>query len=369
MSVETATTAGALPGAQLAAIPGVAAVAAAHYSAVTGVRDAAVAAAIALWLTMNEDEQDLDALWSQIAARLFVLLFAAQQAVVDLAEAYVDDILVQQGIQAERAARIDRDAFPGYASDGRDLEWLLDQPLVTAKTSLARGEDRATALARGAAALERIVNTQVMDAVRTADQLAIVTLDPDTVEVVREFEPAPGTTGSLAQQRRESFIRGQFGYIRVLTPPSCGRCAVLAGKWYPWSEGFQRHPNCDCYHVPVQQELGDDLIIDAQEYFDSLSYDEQKKLFGKGIANAIIDGADISQAVNSTSGIRSTADSPMTYTINGVKYTRAGTTRRGSYGRDNPGQPRMTPEAIYREAGDDRILALSLLEKYGYLLE
>lgn len=44
--------------------------------------------------------------------------------------------------------------------------------------------------------------------------------------------------------------RTETGYIRTLTPPSCSRCAILAGRWYRWSDGFQRHPGCDCEMVP-----------------------------------------------------------------------------------------------------------------------
>src|SRR5690606_23965723 len=33
-------------------------------------------------------------------------------------------------------------------------------------------------------------------------------------------------------------------YVRMLTPPSCSRCTVLAGRWYRKNAGFARHPGC-----------------------------------------------------------------------------------------------------------------------------
>ncbi|WP_419404267.1 hypothetical protein, partial [Micrococcus sp. F3Y] len=32
------------------------------------------------------------------------------------------------------------------------------------------------------------------------------------------------------------------GYVRMLNPPSCPRCVVLAGRFYRWNAGFRRHP-------------------------------------------------------------------------------------------------------------------------------
>lgn len=40
-------------------------------------------------------------------------------------------------------------------------------------------------------------------------------------------------------------------YVRVLVPPSCDRCTILAGRIYRDLEGFARHPGCDCQHWPV----------------------------------------------------------------------------------------------------------------------
>src|SRR5690606_27642678 len=46
---------------------------------------------------------------------------------------------------------------------------------------------------------------------------------------------------------------GVDGYVRMLNPPSCSRCAVLAGRFYKKNQGFLRHPGCDCRHIPASE--------------------------------------------------------------------------------------------------------------------
>ena len=58
---------------------------------------------------------------------------------------------------------------------------------------------------------------------------------------------------------------------RVLVPPSCKRCVVLAGRIYRDLEGFKRHPKCDCQHWPVQswEEAHDaGLVSSPREAFE-----------------------------------------------------------------------------------------------------
>src|SRR5699024_12118926 len=31
------------------------------------------------------------------------------------------------------------------------------------------------------------------------------------------------------------------GYVRMLNPPSCSRCAILAGRWYRWNDRSEEH--------------------------------------------------------------------------------------------------------------------------------
>lgn len=152
-------------------------------------------------------------------------------------------------------------------------------------------------------------------------------------------------------------------YVRVLKPPSCKRCVILAGRIYRDNEGFSRHPpTCDCEHWPVQDwEAAHDagLVSSPSEAFEK----GQIRDLTEAEAEAIRDGADITTVINSASGI-STAD------LFGrrVKVTSYGTTRRSAWRKANPSLlVRLRPEAIYSIAGDDRDLLLSLLRTYGYL--
>jgi hypothetical protein len=148
------------------------------------------------------------------------------------------------------------------------------------------------------------------------------------------------------------------GYVRMLNPPSCSRCVVLAGKFYRWNEGFERHPQCDCRHIPTTENLAGDLTTDPQAYFDSLTPAEQDDTFGVAGAQAIRDGADMGRVVNArrNGGVRKAqlfGKSAFTTTV--------GTGRGGRRG------PRIMPETIYAIAGDDRAEAIRLLRVHGFI--
>lgn len=155
-------------------------------------------------------------------------------------------------------------------------------------------------------------------------------------------------------------------YVRVLVPPSCKRCVVLAGKIYRDLDGFERHPGCDCVHYPVQ---------DWEEAHEAGLVSSPAEAYEKGLIRdltvaerkAIEDGADITTVINSASGIH-TAD----LLGRRVKATRYGTTRRSAWRRQNPSRlVRLRPETIYRivdeQYGGDREQARRLLQLYGYL--
>jgi hypothetical protein len=44
-----------------------------------------------------------------------------------------------------------------------------------------------------------------------------------------------------------------MGFVRRVNPPCCGRCAILAGRWYRYDSGFRRHPRCDCTLEPTSE--------------------------------------------------------------------------------------------------------------------
>lgn len=133
--------------------------------------------------------------------------------------------------------------------------------------------------------------------------------------------------------------RPNVGWTRVLTPPSCSRCAVLAGKFYRYSDGFLRHPGDDCTTIPTRQ--GDDRYA-----VDPVALAQAGMVTGlsKADMQALKDGADFNQIVN----VRSKASGLQ---MAGRTLTRAG---------------RPTPEGIYRMA-TDRGQVMELLARYGYV--
>ena len=109
--------------------------------------------------------------------------------------------------------------------------------------------------------------------------------------------------------------------------------------------------------------MAGDLTVSPSEYFDSLPKDEQDRIFTRAGAEAIRNGADINQVINSRRGMYTTAD--------GYKFTREGTTRRGFYGsreaRRGTNRRRLMPEQIQTIAKDKGDY-LRLLKAYGYVL-
>lgn len=240
--------------------------------------------------------------------------------------ASIGPMLDEQNITAPPAGEIIAASFAGTASDGRPLESLF-----------ARANDQGS--------LGLMVVTQVQDAARQAAAVSIAS--------------RPG-----------------IGYVRMLNPPSCSRCAVLAGKYFRFNQGFLRHPRCDCRHIPANENTAGDLRTDPNAYFDSLSKADQDRIFTNAGAEVIRHGADISQVVNvrrRTAGMEFAQVSPIKRDARGNLYTTEGTTRRGlaaqqqaGLRRNGPVQQRLMPETILERA-KDREDAQRLLRLYGYL--
>ena len=260
--------------------------------------------------------------WLAQIARLLVLLTGAQQAVAGRADTYLDEVLDTQHLAVASEGAVSAAALAGVASDGRGLGDLLFRPVITSLTAIGAGAGPQRALAAGQATLDMIVRTQVADAGRAADQVAMVARPQATV------------------------------FVRMLVGGSCARCAILAGRRYRWNATFDRHPRCDCTAVPGQEDTADDIRTDPKRYFASLSAAEQDKAFTKAGAESIRLGADMSQVVNARSGM---------YSASGKSLTRSAATSRGRRG------VRLMPEQILIEAKGDRGEALRLLKLHGYL--
>lgn len=303
-----------------------------HYRAILGLQTEAVAAASEAWARVSPDAIS-ETLVSEIpvlSARLRDLRWDAAYE----GSAYSAMTLAEQGAYQAPERWVDPVAFTEFTPTGGEVADALYTPAIRAKQALAsRGV--VEAMETGRRALFAVVASMVAD---TARQAAGVDIAARNV-----------------------------GYVRMLNPPSCARCVILAGRYYRWNTGFLRHPRCDCVHVPVgakstQGALAEGLIDDPYEYFRGLSERDQDRIFGVYDARAIRDGADIFQVVNSKRG----------RTKNGL-FTTEGTTRRG-YWREQRGYryPRRgTPEWIYRTAqqrGCSREETLRMLEVGGYIL-
>lgn len=292
-------------------------------------RKAAVAEVRRWWRQM--DRADLDGSWSNVGPQILSAVTLAQLRSAEDADTYLSDVLSEQDIDVDPDGEIVPDAFSGIASDGRDLDSLLYQPVIAAKQAISQGQSPARAMRVGDASLSMITGTQVTDAGRTAEGVA------------------------LAARHRVG------GYVRMLTLPSCDRCVVLAGRWYRWNQGFQRHPQCDCRHIPTSEDRADDIRTDPRRAIES----GQVRGLSEADREAIVDeGADPSQVINARRGM---------YTAGGRKFTTEGVTRRGLAGqrlgaRRGRRASRLRPEQVYREAGGNREEAVRLLRLHGYIV-
>lgn len=296
-------------------------VAVAHYAERQKLVHATAAAGVALWQQI--DPVNLAESWARLLPRLLVILQGAQLAAASSANPYANAVLAAQGVAVAPASSVSATAFVGTASDGWPLQGLLQQPVVAAKTFLKRGAPMARSLASGRASLEMILRTQVADAGRVADGVAIA-------------------------------ARPQVGWVRMLVGDSCYRCVILAGRFYRYSDGFERHPQDDCISIPAVEDTAGDYRTDPRQAFDEGRVTD----LSEADAQAIRDGADMAQVVNAHQGMT---------TAGGVKTTTAGTSRRGLAGQRLQGAPRLMPEAIYEQA-TNREDALRLLQLHGYLI-
>jgi hypothetical protein len=256
--------------------------------------------------------------WGSLLPQALAVLGTSQATAASSAGLYVDDALEASGAAVEAAAgRVLPAAFAGIASDGRPLASLLLEPAITALTQIKRGATVPQALNIGRFTLDLITRTQVADAGRVA----------------------VGTAIAARPQVK--------GYVRIIVGKTCARCLILAGRIYAWNTGFQRHPRCDCRHVPVAENEPSDIRVNPRAYFDSLGAAEQDDLLGRAGAQAVREGADLARVVNARRGM-TTAD--------GRLFTTEAAGRR----------PRLMPEQIFRDARD-RDDAVRLLRLHGYI--
>lgn len=271
------------------------------------------------------DPANIAATWQLIAAAVLRLVTAYQAEAARGADTYVASALTLAGVTPAPAGLVVTSALAGVASDGRDLAGLLGYPVFEASAFVDQGVAPQQALAVGGRHLDRIVQTQVQDAARVATGVAQV------------------------NDRR---VRG---FVRVLTPPSCSRCVILAGRWYAANSGFARHPQCDCVMMPAAEVIEPESPMAV---FNAMTDDELRKAgWNAADVQAIReDGADIYQVTNAHRGLRS-----VTIAGQKLKATTVGRSRA---------KIRLTPESIYSESrrlGWSRDETIRVLKLHGYI--
>lgn len=327
---------------------------------------AAVAAVGRLWGRVGDD---FGPGFVAVAPQILGVIGNAQVRMTRRANAYMPDILAAtgQGRQDRPEWDVSETTFLGVAGDGRPTETLAYGAVTTAKTAIGKGATIAQAKSQAGRALSMAVGTLLSDTARGAEVLGAAS-------------------------------RPLSGYVRMLSPPSCGRCVILAGRHYRTNRGFERHPGCDCTHIPASESIAGDLTVDADAYLNSLDDDELAKALGsRANADAFREyGADSRQIVNAYrggGGIR-TAQIPsevigkdgrvLTQRI-AVKSTLEGTTVR-SYASQQMRQvralstqklegqryrrvvaPRLMPESILSIA-KDKSHAARLLRDHGWIV-
>lgn len=285
-----------------------------YYKQQQQIAAATVASSSKLWRRMDDD---FDASWMRIAPDMLETVQLGRTAAAVSSLGVTSLVLKETGQVAPAQASVNAFKFVETAPDGRSMASLLDESVVQAKTAVASGVDIRGSLFIAEKWLAGMLMTVIADTGR-------------------------GVVGADMASRPKV-----GGYVRMLNPPSCPRCVILAGKWFRWNEGFQRHPRCDCRHVPSAGEnwaKSEGFVSDPYEYFYSRSQSEQDRVWGASNARAIRDGADI-------------------YRVENIRL-RGLATAKGNLRYGTPS--RYTVDDIYRTA-KTRAEAIKLMEREGYL--
>lgn len=291
---------------------------------------------------------DLDK-WPQVVDRLTLMVSAHQIRAASGGIAYAASQI------GGPVASLSAAAYGGWASDGLPLDSLLYGAVVESRTRFGSGLTDQQIMHAGQRWLESTVKAQISDASRVAVGTAIASTP-------------------------------RSGWVRYVSPPCCQNCAILAGKYFRWSQGFQRHHGCDCVHRPVLEDAPDG-------YTDTIGPDQIHDLT-VAQAKAIADGADLNQVVNAYRRVTPSMRTKMLTTTEGT--TRRGYTsyirraaakmqnraleesyrsvgRRGAVANytERRVKARPTPEMIYAyvgKSGGGRAEAVQMLARHGYIV-
>lgn len=289
------------------------------------------------------DPADPAASWTeQVQPAVVAAIEQAQAEAAAPAALYVTGALLAAGAVSAPLAALVTAAFAGTAASGMPLGVLADCGLRYYRRALVAGVPPSEARAIGLSRLLTYTSTEVADAGRIAAQVAMIA-EPEVA-----------------------------GYERIVRLPACGRCLILAGRLYRYSEGFLRHPRCDCRMRPVTREQWEheNRTNTPAALFARMTTAQQDKAFGKGDAAAIRAGADMARVVN-------TRRDGAVYVAGGQEFARKASTLRGAgrqpgdlttrgYRYRTSGINRPTAAQLVN-AATDRAEQIAALHRFGYL--
>lgn len=305
---------------------------------------------------------NLDAGFMRAAPEMVAVIETAQRRTVEAVANYVPAMLEAQGGASANVPvfTVAPAAFVGFGADGYPIETMVTGARVETIKALERGVPYTQAKAHADRWLQAALSTLLADTAR-------------------------GVIGS------QTYARPVAGYTRMLVGQSCGRCIILAGRVYKSSQAFDRHPHCDCIHIPVAESKYFDTAVNPAAYLNSLDEAQLARVLGSK-ANARVwtefagrDGQSVmNQLVNAYR--RSGAVRKGQQYGRNIKYSTEGITARGvafqqmmqnpvlrSMGTRKSGgfrvavAPRLMPETIFEIAGADKERARKMLIDYGWL--
>lgn len=324
-------------------------------------RAAAVAEISRQW--QRVDVADITSSFLAVAPGMFAVANTAQERIGNAAVDYVPRVLEATGQTGAVAPRFQTpgDAMVGVAGSGYSTATVAYGATTRTKAAIAEGMAPAAAKQQAGQWLTAAFATVLADTTRTVEGMA-------------------------------GFSRPVSGYVRMVGGQACGRCIILAGKFYRKNAGFLRHPGCQCIHIPASEGLAGNWATDPFAHLDNLDDDALAKALGsKANARAYKDGADPFQLINAyrrPGGARGPGGIPSIRTAQvygqNVRYTLEGTTRRGwadrqmrevralsrwnpERGRREANAPRLMPETIYRLA-PNQARADQMLRDYGWIV-
>jgi hypothetical protein len=278
--------------------------------------------------------------WAEAVVTLEPLLAKLQLRAALSAVDAMDDALAIQGVAVEPLWTVNPASF------GQVNTRALFDPAISAVTKVAGGMIPMEALRIVRTQLDRTVSGMISGSGNEAAQIEIA-------------------------------ARPKVKYVRMCNPPSCHRCIILAGRVYNWNQGFERHPHCDCRHVPTTigdqaEALANGLIDDPVRVFDQM--DEKQiaaleRALGKPSVAALRAGADWSQVVNAKRGQHKDGKFLPNFTSEGMARRKLDGTALGYSGSIlKDGQRRATPKLLLEWSGGDRAEYQRLLTEHGYIL-